>query len=147
MACEMMEAPAARTEIDNDDVILSRDAILTANDLVMEAVKVPEWGGIVFVRCMTGRERDSFEAAIDGGKGNKTSLVDFRARFASAVVCDQEGKRLFSVNDIEALSQKSGAALDRIFDTGKRVNRIGEDEERELIANFSGAPAEDSGSD
>ena len=44
--------------------ILTRDQILQANDLVTETVEVPEWGGSVFVKSLTGVERDQFEAAI-----------------------------------------------------------------------------------
>jgi hypothetical protein len=41
---------------------LTRDSILNAKDLKKELVKVPEWGGEVYVRCMTGSERDAFES-------------------------------------------------------------------------------------
>ena len=43
---------------------LSRDDILKAEDLTTEEVDVPEWGGTVLVRGLTGRERDEFEASV-----------------------------------------------------------------------------------
>lgn len=116
--------------------MLSRDDILSAKDLPVEKVDVPEWSGHVFVRCMTGRERDEFESSITGSKTGKTNLSDFRAKFAAMVICDESGKRIFSNDDIIVLSEKSGAALDRIFDAGKKLNRIGEQEQRELVENF-----------
>ena len=43
---------------------LSRDDILKAADNEPEEVDVPEWGGSVLVRGMTGRERDAFEVSL-----------------------------------------------------------------------------------
>ena len=55
--------------------LLSKTAILTANDLQTEDVEVPEWGGAVRVRSFTGRERDAFEASMVRGEG-KDRKVD-----------------------------------------------------------------------
>jgi hypothetical protein len=141
------ERPEVSAEDEFEAVTLTRDAILNAEDLPIESVEIPEWGGSVFVRTMTGRERDAFEVAISGGKGKKTNMRDFRARLAVMTVCDGNGERLFDQGDTEALSQKSGSALDRVFDVARRLNRIGEDEQRDLIENFDDAPSGDSGSD
>ena len=43
---------------------LSRDAILQREDIKTEDVEVPEWGGTVRVRGMTGVQRDAFEASL-----------------------------------------------------------------------------------
>jgi hypothetical protein len=48
--------------------LLSKSAILCANDLQTEDVDVPEWGGAVRVRSFTGRELDAFEASISQQK-------------------------------------------------------------------------------
>ena len=47
--------------------LLSKTAILTANDLQTEDIEVPEWGGAVRVRNFTGRERDAFESSMVRG--------------------------------------------------------------------------------
>ena len=44
--------------------ILSKEAILAADDLPREIVSVPEWGGQVCVRTMTGTDRDAFETSL-----------------------------------------------------------------------------------
>ena len=49
--------------------LLSKTAILAAQDLQTEDVEVPEWGGAVRVRSFTGRERDVFEAGMIRGEG------------------------------------------------------------------------------
>ena len=43
---------------------LSRDTILQREDIKTEDVEVPEWGGTVRVRGMSGVERDAFEAGL-----------------------------------------------------------------------------------
>ena len=50
--------------------ILNKAAILAAEDLKTETVAVPEWGGEVRVRTLTGTERDAFESGLvaEGGK-------------------------------------------------------------------------------
>ena len=65
--------------------LLSKTAILCANDLQTEDVEVPEWGGAVRVRSFTGRERDAFEASMVRGEGKdrKVDLTNMRARLAS----------------------------------------------------------------
>jgi len=47
--------------------LLTKDAILAAEDAVFEDVHVSEWGGTVRVKALSGLERDRFEALITGG--------------------------------------------------------------------------------
>ena len=55
--------------------LLSKSAILCANDLQTEAVEVPEWGDPVRLRSFTGRERDAFEASMVRGVGHRLRQV------------------------------------------------------------------------
>ena len=48
---------------------LSRDEILGKRRGKVEEIKVPEWGGTVFVREITASERDAFEAGSLDKKG------------------------------------------------------------------------------
>src|SRR3989304_4330704 len=65
--------------------LLTRDEILNANDLAREQVEVPEWGGAVLVRALTGRERDAYESSIvhPNGRAMKYTLTNMRARLVS----------------------------------------------------------------
>lgn len=114
--------------------ILKRDDILKADDLQKELVSVPEWGGDVYVRCMTGAERDKFESGIIEMRGKEQTLnmSNIRAKLASMSICDENGKRLFKEEDVQALSQKSGAALDRVFAVAQRLSAITENDIKEL---------------
>ena len=92
--------------------MLTREQILQSDDLPRETVQVPEWGGEVQVRTMTGTDRDAFEASLIGKEGR---LENVRARLVSLTLCDETGSRLFSDGDISALGGKSAKALDRVF--------------------------------
>ena len=101
--------------------MLTRDQILAAEDMKTEDVPVPEWGGSVRVRTMTGLERQQFQkdAQKDGEPKD-----DFMERLLVACVVDADGKPLFTKKDIEALSGKSAAALERVFKKAATLNGL-----------------------
>ena len=129
--------------------LLTRDDILNASDLARERVEVPEWGGAVLVRALTGRERDAYEAGIVHPDGRKMryTLTNMRARLVSLSVIDEAGARLFSDSDIELLGRKSAAALERVFEVAQRLSGLSEKDVDELAKNSESDPSDDSGSD
>lgn len=89
-------------------------------------VEIPEWSdngqpGQVYVREISARERDQFEATMVDSAG-PDKLANVRARFVAIVACDEKGSRLFSDDDATWLGDCSAAALDRIFDAGRQFN-------------------------
>ena len=80
--------------------LLSKTAILAAQDLQTEDVEVPEWGGAVRVRSLTGRERDAFEASMIRGEGRdrKVDLTNMRARLVGLTVIAQQAERNMQLN-------------------------------------------------
>lgn len=129
--------------------ILSREQILQAKDLVTEVVEVPEWSGSVLVKSLTGAERDQYEAAIveQKGRDTKVNMRNARARLVALSVVDEEGKRLFSPNDVSLLGAKSAAALQRVFNVSMRLSGISAEDVRELTEELEENPFEDSPSD
>ena len=107
--------------------MLTRDAILSADDLRTLVVSVPEWGGDVTVRELTGTERDEYESSVVRTDGDKVSVDarDMRAKLVVMSVVDEDGKRLFTVQDVKALGAKSAKALDRIMDVARSLSGIG----------------------
>ena len=85
--------------------ILTAEEILQADDLPKELVEVPEWGGEVYVRTMTGLERDSWEGSIVKMKPRRVNgrniqepeiiFANARAKLLAKVLCDENGKSLF----------------------------------------------------
>ena len=103
-----------------------RDRILSADDRKKEAVFVPQWGLSVFVRTLTGAERDDWEASIVQQRGKATTydLRNVRARLVCKCIVDESGKRVFSDHEAEALGEKSAAALDLLFTVAQRLNAL-----------------------
>ena len=132
--------------------LLTREAILEAVDLGREVVPVPEWGGSVLMRGLTGRERDAFEASIvrmqggAPGAGMERSLQNIRARLVAMAAIDESGARLFEDRDVRALGEKSAAALDRLFDVARRLSGMSEADVQAITEDFTGGPSADSGS-
>jgi hypothetical protein len=130
--------------------LLTKQQILEADDLPAEIVEVLEWGGSVKIRTMTGTERDAFEASLLGSGGKKEKqkmMLDIRAKFASLVIVDDGGERLFSASDIKELGKKSASALDKILTIGQKLNGLSSDDIDDLAKNSESNLIEDSYSD
>ena len=121
--------------------LLSKQQILAAEDMVTRQVNVPEWGGDVIVRMLTGLERDQFDASIVGDadmKGKQERLHNIRARLLSLCLVDQEGNRLFAEADVIALGAKCAKAIDRIYGIAAALSGISDDDVKELEKNCGG---------
>lgn len=128
--------------------MLTKDQILNVKDYQIEEVEVPEWGGSVFVRGLTGAERDEYEASMvqfQGSKVKSMEIRNIRARMAAYAICDADGNRVFSSSDVLALSKKSAAALDRIMTVAARLSGMTAEDQESLRKNLPvAAPMETS---
>lgn len=112
--------------------LLTKAAILAAQDLKHEDVEVPEWGGTVRVRGFSGAERDAFEAsfatpelyAAVKAKGPSAISENIRARLVAFCAVDEAGALLFTDADVVELGKKSAAALDRVYAVAQRLNGL-----------------------
>ena len=120
---------------------LTKRDILSAADFKSEIVDVPEWGGSVFVREMTGTMRDAFESSltVGVGKGSKVNTENIRARLVAMCLVDEHGDRLFDDDDIGQLGAKSATALDRVFAVAQRLNAMGERDVEAIAKNSEAA--------
>jgi ribosomal protein S21 len=116
-------------------VFLTKEQILAAADLPEEVVDVPEWGGKVLIRGMTGAERDAFEESVMVTRGNnrELNLRNFRAKLVARSIVDPVTKeRMFSDNEIAELGKKSARALQRVFEAALRLNGMTAESVEEL---------------
>lgn len=106
--------------------MLTKDQILGAKDINMKEVEVPEWGGKVMVKALTGAERDTFEASIIEIRNGRQvfNMKNVRAKLCSLAICDEEGNRMFTDAEVFALSNKSANALNRIFDVAASLSGL-----------------------
>lgn len=128
--------------------LLSRADILKANDVKTTEVPVPEWGGSVYVTTMTAGQRDAYESMLfqrmkAGGRDNIVKVA--RASLVVAACVDSDGNPLFTDEDLELLSRKSAAAMDRVVKAAQELNKLG-DAEVEALGNASASDQNVAGS-
>ncbi len=105
--------------------LLNKLAILSATDCRIETVDVPEWGGAVRIRAMTGAERDAFRTTISDGASNEVGR--FEAALLALTLVDENGNRLFELAELDALRAKSATVLDRVAKEAMRINGMDAD--------------------
>jgi hypothetical protein len=107
--------------------ILSKAEILAASDLETVTVDVPEWGGAVVIRAMSGLQRDLYETSLmqqqDDGT-YKVNTENMRAKLVCFTAVDEAGISLFSGDELALLAAKSAAVLERLFDVAQKINGL-----------------------
>lgn len=106
---------------------LTKDSILGLDDLPVEAIQIPEWKDLtVYVRTMTGTERDQYEGRILSlrGKPLEERLKSARAQLVVLCMTDENGKRLFTDDDAEAVGGKNADALNRVATAASKLNSL-----------------------
>lgn len=112
---------------------LSKDQILSANDLELRKVEVPEWGGDVYIRVMSVGERDAYEN--EWVRKKDTGVDDFRAKFLVRCLVDEKGVRLFDNGDVEKLASKSARVVNRLWQAAMEHNNLSDEAIEELAKN------------
>lgn len=135
-------------------VLLTREALLQKDDLKVEKVELSK--GYVFVREMTGHEKDVWEQSMlkqkPSGNKNKgveyeTTLEDFRAKLAVVTVCDADGNLLFKPEDAKVLNKMMSATnMERIVTAAQKLNAISEQEKEEILKNSEADQTDNSNS-
>ena len=123
--------------------VLTRDDLLAKDKLQIVEVDLGD-GSIVYVRQMTGHERDGFEQSlIIKKKDSKGNLIgvdqateDFRAKLAVQSVCDADGNLLLRPSDYLKLSTNiSAKKLETIINVAQEINAISDKDKEDLVKN------------
>jgi hypothetical protein len=119
--------------------LLGKQEIFSAQDIVFEDVSVPEWGGEVRVKGLTGRERDKFEAdsltkAKKSGQRD-VNLENMRARLIVLCAVNEQFQPIFERSDVMRLGEKSAVALERVFSVAQRLSGMTDEDMEELAGN------------
>lgn len=106
---------------------LTFDDIVTAEDLPLISIDVPEWGGQVWIRTLTGAERDRYVDLCQKrvGKNDYVDMKGLRMRLLALVLCNSAGVCLVKAEDEPKLGKKSTSVLDRLFKAARKHNRLG----------------------
>ena len=119
--------------------VLQRDDIIRSNDIALERVYVKEWAGDLFVRVMSGADRDKFEEL------HKNSTRIYRAPLIASTVCDEKGNLLFTPEDVKKLGTKNANALTTVAEAALKINGLTDAELDEQVKNSGSGPSGDSG--
>jgi len=133
---------------------LGKAALLKKDILKVKRVDLGN-DDFVFVRQMTGRERDNWEQSLmkevkdsKGKRDYQTNLSDFRAKLAVNTLCDEQGNLVLTMVDFEKLSMNmSYTKLEAIVSAAQELNKITEEDKEALTKNSSGDQVANSTSD
>jgi len=105
---------------------LTKEQILAKRDVELRRVPVPEWGGDVYVRQLSGAERAAYEDEAAKVEKNGTSSAESRrmALFIVYTLCDENGAALFTAADVDALLSRSFKTLQKLFRVAASLNAI-----------------------
>jgi len=137
--------------------VLTGAEILALDDLPRERLEVPEWGdAIIFIRTMTGLERDAWEESIikmtprrvNGKNIQEPEIImkNARAKLVAKVAVNEAGEQMWKPEEVTALGGKNCGALDRCFSAAQRLNHLSNEDVEELTKNSEGGTSDDSGS-
>ena len=95
-----------------------KDQILASQDRKLEAVVVPEWGVTVYVPLLTLGDAEALQ-----------KIKNDHCKLAAFIIRDEQGHRVFTDEEAEALREKSLGAFNRILNAYNKLNGNGEDDE------------------
>ena len=125
-----------------------------------EVGPVPAWGDHVYIRRLSGDERDAWdlwqinqvydEDDEKAGKGKEGRLRietrGIRAFLVCRGVCDERGERLFADDEMRLVGSFDGEAVDYLYDQIREYNGLSTESQEELEKNSDEAGSGGSGS-
>lgn len=101
--------------------ILSRDAFLAIKRPDPVMVNLPD--GVIYVRVMTAREREQYEAVIRK-KTESGNADDVRAEIVRRCACDADGNLMFTADDLPLLADLPFTVINPIFEAATDANSM-----------------------
>jgi hypothetical protein len=128
--------------------VLAAADIVSAKSRDVSRVAVPQWGGDVFIRGMSLGEREKFERWVRDRSREDSSPDDggIRAALVCMALCDEQGNRLFTLDDAKQFSEHHWAPLEMLVAEIDKIDAISERAIKELKELFVKAHSGDSSS-
>ena len=138
----------------SESVFLGRKAILETQD-VLAIEKVELTRGHVFVREMTGREKNTWEQSMmkktssqGSGVGYETTLDNYKAKLAVVTMCDEKGKLFLDMRDLAKVNlMMSASNLEKVVNAAQKINAISEEDKEDMLKNSEADQQDNSTSD
>lgn len=126
--------------------LLSAKEIFDKDDAEFLDVPVPEWGGEVRIKALTGTKRDKYENSLAKMKNGQMvpDVMNARARLVAWSAINADGSALFGDSEIMRLGNKNAKALDRVFEAAAKLSGIAPEDVETAREDFSEGQSEDS---
>jgi hypothetical protein len=116
------------TRVDAGRHVLSASEILSRDDRPVTEIPVPEWNGIVRTRPLTLVEQAEHSNVVHAPLKEsetehdraRTQILDYLFR----VLVNEDGRPLFTFDDLEKLQRQSGPVLQWLFEETLKANGI-----------------------
>jgi len=114
---------------------LTREEILAKRSVRPRQPVEVDGLGTVYVAKFSAKDRDRFEEIVTGGVPGKVNLRNVRAQVAALLIVDEDGKRMFSDGDADALGELDTDTIQAVVVAGFKLNGIKSDELEEATKN------------
>lgn len=101
---------------------LSVEDIRNADDIKTEDVEIPEWGGKVAVKGMSGRLRSNLEQKIAANAPSG----DIKMLIVLECTVNEDGSRMFTNSDRKWLVEKAAGPIESIFEAVCKLSGVAE---------------------
>lgn len=123
-----------------------REQILASKGIKREPVEVPEWGCTVYVKTMTGAEREAWAKSLLGAD-KKPDPQEFQAKLVVRTLVDEDGEPIFEPGDAATLHREhSAAVIGTLFKAADKLNALGLEAVEQAEKNSESAQTEGSSS-
>lgn len=107
-----------------------KEQILAAKDTKLVPFVVEEWDNLtIYVKTLTGHELCKFRSYSD-------KQLDQDIYLLTLALCDETGKQIFEPSEVQALKDKSWAALAKLLVVAQKVNSVDEASFEEVLKNL-----------
>lgn len=117
---------------------MDKNGILSlASRLRVEPVTIEGVADPIFLRTLTGRERDGFEQSCftQKGKDRVMNTENIRAKLLVRSICDDKGVRLFQDGEADSLGGIPADILDILFSKAQKMSGLAPSDVEELAGN------------
>ena len=99
---------------------LTAESILAAEDFKYADLEIPEWGGLVRIRSLSGGQRSIINQRVQ-----EKNTEDLEELLVVMACVNEDGGRIFTNQDIPALKKKANSAITRIAKKIMEISGIG----------------------
>jgi hypothetical protein len=130
--------------------VLGREALLSASkNLKKELVEVPELGGSIYIRELSGKQLFQYNERIESLQKvtpelTPSSSLELVSLLVSLSACDEAGNLLFTEEDVKELSNNSFSVLMRLMKKALELSGINPKAIGEVADNLKNAQKDSS---